>query len=299
VDTALLLVRLALAVVFATAAVGKLLDLRGSREAMTAFGVPASLAAAAGALLPVAELSVAVALVPASFARWSAAGALVLLLAFIAGISRALAQGRAPDCHCFGQLHSAPAGRGALARNAGLAGLAGFVAIAGPGPSVGGWLSGRPAAEVAVVAVGAALAGLAGVTLRLWRENRRLEGELRTAREGSPLPGLPVGAPAPDFTLSDRRSLRALREAGRPVALVFMEEGCGPCKTLRPELDRWQVSLSETLTISVVEGREISQAYKVRGTPSAVVVAPSGTVASPLAEGAPAIEALIRLNLAR
>ena len=52
---------------------------------------------------------------------------LVLSLVFSVAIALSLARGRAPECHCFGQLHSAPAGPMTLARNAVLAALAVFV----------------------------------------------------------------------------------------------------------------------------------------------------------------------------
>ena len=44
---------------------------------------------------------------------WLAFAAIVaaLLLAFVGGIAFNMARGNAPDCHCFGQLHSEPAGR--------------------------------------------------------------------------------------------------------------------------------------------------------------------------------------------
>jgi hypothetical protein len=46
---------------------------------------------------------------------------------FVAGISFNLARGRKPDCHCFGQLHSAPVGWTTLLRNGVLAAVAGFI----------------------------------------------------------------------------------------------------------------------------------------------------------------------------
>jgi uncharacterized membrane protein YphA (DoxX/SURF4 family)/thiol-disulfide isomerase/thioredoxin len=279
VDEALLLARLALAVVFATAAVAKLLDLSGSRAALTGFGVPAPLAAVGGTLLPLAELAVAIAVVPAPTARWAAVGAVVLLLSFIGAIARSLARGQAPDCHCFGQVHSEPAGGRTLARNLALAALAAGVAAAGPGAGVSAW---APAVAV-----------LLGLSLVLWSENRRLVRELRSAPRGASISGLPIGSPAPDF---------AVLPPGRPLALVFTDPGCGPCQTLLPELRRWQQSLAEALTIAVIErdepdGREVADAYRIRGTPSAVVVSPAGTVASAPAEGSAAIEALIRVSL--
>src|SRR5215813_2966567 len=134
----LLLLRLFLAGTFAIAGAAKLADLSGSRKAMRDFGVPAKLADVLGVLLPLAELAVAVALVVPMTAWWGGVAALALLLIFVAGIGYNLAQGRTPDCHCFGQLHSAPAGWSTLTRNLVLAGLAGVVVgfgrnTAGPG----------------------------------------------------------------------------------------------------------------------------------------------------------------------
>ena len=129
---------------FLVAGLAKLADLVGSRQAMRDFGVPTRLATPFGLLLPLAELAVAVALIPTAWAWWGAIGALALLLLFVGGISYNLARGRQPDCHCFGQLHSAPAGWPTLIRNLVLAALAGVVVAFGrstPGPSVWtGWL---------------------------------------------------------------------------------------------------------------------------------------------------------------
>lgn len=104
----LLLARLLLAAVFALAGLTKLADREGSTRSLVDFGVPRPLAPFLGVLLPVVELACALALVPAMTARWGAFGTLTLLVAFMLGISISLAKGRAPDCHCFGQLHSEP-----------------------------------------------------------------------------------------------------------------------------------------------------------------------------------------------
>ena len=123
-DTAILFARLLLAAVFVVAGVAKLADREGSRRAVADFGVPAALAAPLGILLPLAELAVAAALIPTATAFWGGVGALALLLLFVVGIGANLARGRKPDCHCFGQLHSAPAGSTTLARNGVLAAVA-------------------------------------------------------------------------------------------------------------------------------------------------------------------------------
>src|SRR2546430_4485796 len=105
-DGVLLAARLALAVVFVVAGLAKLLDRAGSRQALIGFGVPPGLAQPMAVVLPLAEVAVAIALVPLASAWWSAVAALVLLAAFVAAIGLNLARGRRPDCHCFGQLYS-------------------------------------------------------------------------------------------------------------------------------------------------------------------------------------------------
>src|SRR4051794_29974418 len=242
-----------LAAVFATAAVGKLLDLKGSRRAMADFGVPPSLAPTLGtllpfaelaaavalvfvptarwgalvALLPFAELAAAVALVFVPTARWGALVALLLLLGFIAGISVALSRGKQPDCHCFGQIHSKPAGRSTLVRNAVFAAIALIVVVHGAGTAADAWVGDRSAAELVAVGLGILAAGFAAYALFLYADRNEWKEafEVTRAELESVPPGLPVGVPAPSFALKDvhgaQRSLSELLEAGRPTMLIF------------------------------------------------------------------------------
>lgn len=277
--TALLVARLLLALIFVVAGLAKLADRAGSRQAVSDFGLPVALAAPLGVLLPLAELAVAAALVPAATAWWGALGALALLLAFVAAISVSLARGRRPDCHCFGQLHSAPAGWGTLARNGALAAVAGFVVWAGhkdAGPGVAGWLGDLSAAQLAGIVAGLVL--LALVVAQWWflvhllRQNGRLlvrlEGleaalapgavaSVSSSNGGQRVAGLPVGASAPTFSLPGLRgetlTLQSLRTAGeKPVMLLFTDPNCGPCAAMLPEIGRWQNEHSEWLTIPLV-----------------------------------------------
>src|SRR5439155_4559559 len=155
--------RLLLCVVFLIAGLAKLADLAGSRQALRDFGVPSKLADPFGLLLPLAELAVAVALVLPATAWWGALGALALLLLFVGGIGYNLARGRHPDCHCFGQLHSAPAGWPTLIRNLVLAAVAAVVVIFGrstPGPGVLDWLGPLPLSQSIEVLGGVLLLAL-------------------------------------------------------------------------------------------------------------------------------------------
>jgi methylamine dehydrogenase accessory protein MauD len=317
-----------LAAVFAAAGVAKLLDLPGSRGALAGFGVPARIAPTAAVLVPIAELTSAIALVPEESARWGGLAALVLLLAFVAGISNAMRRGEAPDCHCFGQLHSEPAGRPTLIRNLGLAVLAAVVVIDGPGPSIGSWVSDRSAAELAAVGLGAAAVTLAIVAAQLWLDVRELTSDLESAKRGlaGQAAGLAVGSPAPEFSLPDlsgrTRTLEALRSRGRPVLLAFTSPDCGPCQSVYPELGRWSASLANELTVAVItrgtpddnrpiaeehgigtmlmqENMETMRAYQTNATPTLVVVNPDGTIGSPLVNDVISIEPLVRLTLQR
>src|SRR5919107_2092013 len=182
-DAALLIARLVLAAVFTLAGLAKLADLKGSRQAIIEFGVPSAIAAPLGLLLPLAELSVAASLLAASTAWWGALGALALLSAFVVGITYNLTRGRKPECHCFGQLHSAPAGWKTLARNGVLAAIAGFVLWAGyeggrAGPSALSWVGALSTAQLLGLLVGVLvlflLAGQWWFLVHLLRQNGRL-----------------------------------------------------------------------------------------------------------------------------
>ena len=119
--------RLLLSAVFLVAGGAKLADPAGARQALIGFGVPQRPTPTFEVALPLAELAVALALIPVASALLGAVGALALLLFFVFAIGANLALGRTPDCHCFGQLHSAPAGWSTLARNAVLALIATFL----------------------------------------------------------------------------------------------------------------------------------------------------------------------------
>jgi thiol-disulfide isomerase/thioredoxin len=288
-DAALLIARLVLAVVFIVAGLAKLSDLKGSRKAITDFGLPAVLASPLALLLPLAELGVGAALIPASSAWWGALGALGLLLLFLVGISINLARGRKPDCHCFGQLHSAPAGWKTLARNGVLAAIAGFVVWAayeggGAGPSALSWLGALSTAQLLSLLGGvlvlSLLAGQWWFLVHLLRQNGRLlvrleaveatlaEGAsvLAPSQNGTPVPraeGLPVGSEAPQFSLSglhgETLTLEALRSSGKPLMMLFTDPGCGPCNALLPDVGRWQEEHAKKLTLSLVSRGEVEE----------------------------------------
>lgn len=326
-STVVLALRVALSAIFLVASYGKLRDLPGSRQTMQNFGLPAGAARTAGLALPIAEAVVAVLLLFPPTARWGAVAALLLLLAFVAGIANVLRQGQAPDCHCFGTVHSAPAGPATLARNVAFAVMAVIVIAEGPGPAIDTWIGDRTAAELAAVGLGILALVLGLYALELRRQRNMLRRDMNRAQRfaASGPPGIAVGSIAPRFELATlaggRRKLEDLHD-GRPLVLFFMSPNCAGCHQLLPEVARWQASFAQRLTVAVLssgdakanlplfgnagidldnvilqEGFEVSDAYRIRGTPSAVLVTSEGQIGSKPAEPIHEIEALVRVAL--
>jgi thiol-disulfide isomerase/thioredoxin len=232
-----------------------------------------------------------------------------------------MAQGRAPDCHCFGQIHSEPAGPATLARNVVLASPALLILIAGSGPSLDGGLSSLDGTQVALVATAVLAAALGLAAATLWADTRRLRRELASLSVAKQPPGLPRGAAAPGFALNairgDATTLEELRRPSQPTVLVFLSTRCVPCLTMLPKLADWQESLTNAVSLPAIfagehadiervaaeaglsvalaqEGSEVFGLYALRATPSGVLIDADGVIAATPAEGVPAIEALIR-----
>lgn len=339
-DYAHLLARIALSAVFLVAGMAKLMDRAGSRAALPGFGLPASLASPLGIALPVAELLVAAALIPSASARWGAIGALLLLGLFMGGIANVMIHGRDAQCHCFGQLHSSKVGWPTLARTVALALAAGLIVMPQgvvPGRSVLQWFAGATNSDVVAVVMGAlALVVVATVSWfmgQLLRQHGRILLRLDALEEelagrgiiahgsgAATADGLPLGTPAPSFSLSDlhggRTSLQDLLAPALPLMLVFGHPGCTPCAAMLPEVGDWQAAHANRLTIALVSegsvdqnraaatehgivrvllqaGREIAQAYEAWGTPSAVMVSIDGSIASRVAQGAAEMRELL------
>ena len=284
-DAALVIARLLLAAVFAVAGAAKLADLPGSRAAIAGFGVPDRLAAPLGTILPCVELAIAALLLPAETATAAGFAAFALLILFSVGISASMARGEAPECHCFGQLHSKPAGAQTLARNLILAVVAAFVGFAGASAQPGIWESaeGLDAGTWAALGGGLALVLVLGsnvaALLSLLRRNgvlllrvETLEAALMEHNVPIPDPpdregkGLPVGSAAPEFELASidggAITLTSLLSGGRPALLVFTSPRCGPCEGLMPKVAAWQRELVADLNVAVLADgdREENQA---------------------------------------
>jgi methylamine dehydrogenase accessory protein MauD len=267
--------RFILAAVFLLAGVAKLADLKGTRAAVRDFGVPARLAATLGGLLPAIEIAIAALLVSVRLSWYGAWAAAALLGIFLLAIAVNLILGRKPDCHCFGQLHSAPVSGTTLVRNALLAALAGWLVWMGrpqSGPDLWSWLAsldsgGRRIAIITACAACFVLFRIVAGTKPAETETIESQRSSERPREEpaeNPIPegpfpagiGLPLGTPAPEFELPDldgrKHSFVSVREPGKPVLLVFSSPYCKPCQTLLPNLGRWEREHAESLKIILI-----------------------------------------------
>lgn len=310
------LLRLGLSTVFGVAAVTKLIDQRGTQEAVRNFGSPAAIGPALAILLPVAELAIAFGLLFATTTSASALAALLVLALFVVAIAVNLVRGNTHDCHCFGQLYSRALGRSTLVRNLVFAAFAVFVwwrARNQAPASIPNTLAHLSPAEWVMASL-ALLVVVAGVIYARRRQKR-------APIETPPAPqGLPLDAVAPSFEIAayegGTTSLDQLLAAGKPLLLVFTNPNCSPCVALFSEIKEWQQAHSEDITIALIsfgtikenfinvaknglgqvllqKKREVAERYGATFTPTAVIVNMRGRIASPLAAGADEIRELL------
>lgn len=312
----IVLVRLMLSAIFGVAGVTKLLDQAGTREAVTNFGAPKSVAPAVAGVLPLAELAIAIGLLFTATAWWSALAALFVLGLFVVAISVNLARGNTHECHCFGQIYSRPLGWPTLVRNVVFALAAGIVLWNGQQSqsSIVSAISELRASQSLLLIIGIIIAASAVVYFQ-----RRPQPE--AFHEHSEPEGLPLNSEAPAFELptyeGGKISLQQLLDIGKPILLIFTNPNCGPCIVLFEEIKDWQTAHNDQLTIVLItmgtikdnfvnvarnglgqvllqKKREVAKLYDANATPMAVIVNPDGRIASRLAGGADEIRTLLQ-----
>ena len=244
---------LALAAVFATAAIAKLRRRPTTERVFGALGLASPRALAVG--VPLAELALAAGLVVVP----SAAGiaALAVLAGFTTFLVLSIRRGDALGCGCFGTAEPAPAGGVEVVRNGFLAAAAVLAAFA-PGPVVPG-----PSALAAVAAVAAvAVVVVAAISRRAVRWPRPGPQGPVPGGLAPPLPGLVHEGPA-------------------ATLVAFVAPTCEGCAELRSCLADFA---DRGLRQHVVELDDSSAgafvAYGIRSTPYLVVVDGQGRVRS-------------------
>jgi len=329
----LLILRLGLACILGLAGVAKFLDLKGSEKAFKEFGIPAPIARLSSIALSVFEIAIAVMFLFTATAWFAAVCALGLLVLFIGQMIYQMAKGNAPDCHCFGQVHSAPVSKISIARNVLFSLPAAFLVWQGPAHQ-GMSLTDPGAVQLTfgVLVVGLLVAvtfQLKKIANQQTQIMRRLDVMELVARDGvsvekadlvHPHDGLPIGAVFPDFELPDCDgavvTLADVRSKSSPVLFFFVGPNCNPCKALLPEFEQWQAELADKAKVVFVSSgtadenlekfggdapklillqkeRELADAVKAQWTPTAVVMDKNGRVVSHVAAGDGAIRSLV------
>jgi uncharacterized membrane protein YphA (DoxX/SURF4 family)/peroxiredoxin len=310
---AILAARLLVAAVLGLAGLAKLADREGARRAVHEFGVPARLVRPLGLLIPLAELGIAAGLVPGASARAAAAAAATLLAIFSGAVTVVLVRGRRPDCHCFGRLHSAPAGWQTLARIGALAAIATLVALQPAAEP--GWI------ELAISGIAALVATQACLCFELLRRHGRALRRIEELETGLPAAApLEIGAGASPFVLPDLdgrlTSLETLLASWGQTVLLFSDPGCGACDLVLRHVDRLRgarvivISSGELRAVAAKaseygldpvlldERREVAMLYGAAAVPTAVLVDAGGLIASVPAAGAAEVEELLRQSAA-
>lgn len=325
-----LIARVALAAVFALAALTKLGRRAETEATLEAFGVPARLRRPVAVALPAIEAAVAVALLPAASAPYAAVAALLLLAGFSAAVARTLVRGDQVECNCFGALGEDRVSRWTLVRDLLLMVPAAFLVAVGwndAGPSAVAWVGELSGIAAVAILAGAALAAAALALVFAWqltRQNGRLLERLE-ALEGSPAGALPgrarrLGKPVPAFALLDldgrEITLDRLLETGRELLLVFTDPGCHACNPVLPEVGERQrrpdagplpvvMSLGDAETNRVKASEhglelvllqkdfELAKALGISGMPGAVLVGRDGRIAAEPVENSDRVAELL------
>jgi thiol-disulfide isomerase/thioredoxin len=295
--TLLLLPALVVAATLALAAMAKLSDRQPFATELIGFGLPSQLARELAILVPLAELSVAIAFIPAQSARWAAVAAFSLLTILTAVLVSARRRGLSGGCNCFGTVAVASGGKRALARNGVLAGLC-VLAF---------WFDADGGSAIAPGARAAMMGAVIAVTVLAVALVRRASW---TPRAGSKGGGT---APVLVFEGLDGETID-LRRTARRTLLLFWTPGCAPCQYMAPRLRAWESARPEGAPqlVIVAEGSaeanrsaglhspisldpssQTLRAFGLPGRPSAVIVEPGATFDSAPLLGAPAILAAL------
>lgn len=337
-----MIARLFLAAILVVAGVAKAADPAGARRALIGFGITEKLARTLGWCLPFAEIGVALALIALNTAWFGAIGALALMLMFAGAIGVSLLRGRTPECNCFGQLHSEPVSWSMFSRNLVLAAIAALIVVrgkAGSGANPLDWLADLRTGQtlnllISLIALGLLIAAVVYLRRVLNQQSKvleRIDAVEKLVEEYAPPPvereeasappeGLPVGAPAPDFSLpsigGEKVSLRSLLAPGKSVLLLFTSPNCAPCESILQDVRAWERDYSDQLTIALlskgsprdnekrvakygarhlllVGESQVAESYEGKWTPAAVLISPNGRIASPNVYGDEAIRGLI------
>lgn len=290
----LLALRIFMSAVFLVSGTGKIWDLKGTRQALSDFGIPDSWTDGGAKLLPAGELLIGLGLLFDLTFRSCAFGAAILSLAFTLAIANLLRQGRRPPCHCFGAVHSAEVGPTTLIR----AGLLFILSLAA-------YFLATPELTTSIKAacqagVGALLLISLTSNVVFWKQLHGKSGRGKRLQAGQRLPSL---------RLSDGTWLSEKLSTRQRNLIILTSSTCSACKSISESFQEWRTTLSNELNLlelrSVTEGTETAPGTLLTkteelgklavGTPGALLLDGHGVILSPSVLGREEIEALLKV----
>jgi thiol-disulfide isomerase/thioredoxin len=254
--SALLLPVLTCAAVLLLSGVAKLRAPESVDDAFTSLQVPTAVDTAfVRRLVPWVEVALGAWLLLATGTALVVVAVLTLLLflAYLVLVSRAVRRDEPVDCGCFGALGDSRVTRVTVWRNAALVLSAALAVVAGLRDVglIGAVVDGDALPWIAMAVLSAAVAVL--VAYRSPESAGEAASGLRLDAEGNyerqPTPRAAV--------LMQDGELRLLAHQTMTSAhlLVFLSPGCGPCERIGPHLEQWEKDLAPVTVRAVVSGQ--------------------------------------------
>lgn len=258
-DGPLLVPGVLLAATLALSGIAKVRAPESARDAFTSLRLPGSLARSPlPAVLPWAEIALALAILvlPGVWGVAAAAAGLVLMLAYLAVIVRALGFDEPVTCSCFGRLGLGAVTTRTAVRNAVLS-LVAALAVWGATAdrSIVSRLLDAPAttwAWLVMAALSGAVAVLvAGGEPRADASSTAVDDDVELDYVRQPIPyGILVDADGTQHALHELSATSA-------QLLVFVSLGCGPCMRVLPLVPEWAEELAP-VEVRVVVGQDLA-----------------------------------------
>ncbi len=267
----LLIIRLFLFGIFALAAVGKILDREGSENSIESFGVPKAFISPFATILPIAEIAIAFSLLFVEISWYGSIAGALLLGVFIAGMLYQISQGKAPNCHCFGELSDSKVGVSSVVRNIVFALATIYLIVSGR--NFQGLPIGNNAAEIlqsslllslvvgliVLISYAARLQANQKILLRNAELDLVIAGQTKQVERqsaGNPVDALPIGAPFPDFIIEnvagDKITSGSVLAAKKFVLYLFFGTSCRACRAMVNETAEFVQKHSGDLQVIIV-----------------------------------------------
>lgn len=278
-DDFVLALRAIVVCVLMISGIAKLFDPEGSEDALAGFGVPLAWTGPASLVLPWIELVLAGGLLFAVTLPAASLLTSILFLIFTVIVAKAILAGEHLDCHCFGQLQSAPISWFTVARNAILSIMALMVvwwSIAGGSTAI--W-SDVTARKVGVAGIAITFTAMTWV---IWRQRQTvhelgqqiavLHEQITTHRVPASASSLAFAAIAANQWVVDEQGetveASQLHKQKAPTLLVFVSSSCKACQALMPRIGEWQAEFGNLMNINMIgygDEADMRESAKVKG----------------------------------